>query len=409
MKEICRQEKCCGCAACVSVCPHKAIEMYVDKHGFKRPKINQEKCVDCQLCQRACPVGGKGQFRKTKKAYAIKAKDNHIRQESQSGGAFSVIAQDLIKQGWIIYGASFAGIDVVYERVTGLSDLNRLKKSKYVQADMTGIHRDIERDLRKGNRVLFSGTPCYVASVISFLQAKHIDCKRLVTIDVICYGVPSPRLYEEYIKLEEQKSGKKVLHFTFRDKEWSLNEKYSRIVWENSSIETLTNGYLRMFSNKLAVRPSCISCDYARAERVSDITIGDYWGIEKLKPEFDDNRGVSVLICHTEKGKEIFHGVYDKFESHETEFESAQKKQPALTKPSGSIKGQNEFWDDYEKHGLQYVLSQYCDYDTSCHINIKGKRILTKDKNFLYSHFRGILKTRMPNQLRPFIRKILRR
>lgn len=409
MLEICREELCCGCAACSSVCPRSAIQIVVDKHGFKRPLVMAEKCIECGKCQRACPINADIERRKSENAYAAKAKDKEVRKKSQSGAAFSVIATEILKNGGIVYGAALNRTKVEYQRIENLSQLEVLKKSKYVQADLEGMHLLVENDLRHNKKVLFSGTPCYVASLLSYLTIKRVSTDNLITVDLICYGVPSPGLYDEYLKLEEQRIGKNILDFIFRDKQWSLNEKYSKIAWENCCYETVTNGYLRMFSSKLATRQSCLECKFAQPERVSDITVGDYWGIEKLKPEFDDNRGVSVIICHTPKGQNLFERVKNKFMLLETSFSDAQKKQPALTHPSGQISQYNNFWDDYEKNDLKYVLSKYCDYDTSCHINVQGARILTLEKRFLYSHLRGIVKNNLPNRLRPLVRRILRK
>lgn len=407
--EICNKELCCGCAACFSVCLKQAIKMVVDYHGFKRPQIDATKCVGCGLCQKVCPINSNIRLYKTKSTYAAKAKDNSIRKKSQSGAAFAVLAMAALKNEWIVYGAASNGTKVEYQRILDFQNLELIKKSKYVQADIMGIHSIVEKDLKDGKKVLFSGTPCYVASILSYLSVKKVSISNLITVDLICYGVPSPGLYEEYLRLEERRKGKKIKGFIFRDKQWSLNEKYSKIIWDECKQETLTNGYLRMFSSKLATRSSCLVCKFACAERVSDITIGDYWGIEKLKPEFDDNKGISVVLCHTPKGEDAFNSVKEDFALFETTFLEAQKQQPALICPSGKINYYNEFWNEYEKMGLQYVMSKYCDYDTSCHINVQGKKILTIEKKFLYSHLRGTIKNNFPNNLRPLLRRIFRK
>ena len=409
MVKICDEKMCCGCTACFSICPNSAIEIISDKYGFKKPMINPEKCINCKLCQKVCPINKKLEFKETNCTWAAKAEDKNTRQKSQSGGAFAVLANEVLKNGGVVYGVSSDKTNVKYQRVENLQELELLKKSTYVQADIIGTHKCVARDLINNKKVLFSGTPCYVASILSYLSIRKISIENLITIDLICYGVPSPRLYEEYLQLEEKIKGKKIVDFVFRDKEWSLNEKYSKITWENSKQETLTNGYLRLFSTKLATRQSCLECVFAKSERISDITIGDYWGIEKIKPEFDDNKGVSVIICHSQKGRSLFESVKNSFILFETSFLDAQKKQLALTRPSGVSKQYDDFWNEYLQNGLSYVLKKYCDYDTSCHINVQGKKILTLDKHFLYSHLRGTVKNYLPNAARPFLRRILRK
>lgn len=408
MDEICRIDLCCGCGACSNICPKKAITMRADDCGFKHPQIDAQKCIDCGLCKKTCPINSTLEREEKTVAYATKAKDSLLRKKSQSGGAFSVIAIYLLTQNWIIYGVGFESLSVVYKRITTIEELNDLKNSKYVQADLLDTHNKVEKDLKEGKKVLFSGTPCYVQSLLKYLDAKKIDGDNLVTVDLICYGVPSPKLYAEYIHLEEVRANKKVKSFIFRDKEWSLNEKYSRITFEDDN-SMLVNGYLRLFSNKLSTRESCLKCKFASPLRVSDITVGDFWGIENINPEFDDNKGVSCIIPNTNKGDLIINQVLDQFYVYKSTFKDAQKKQKALTNSVGEIDGRVEFWDDYKNKGIEYVLVKYFSYKTSCHVSIKGRHIKTFNAKFLYSHIRGVIKTNMPAPIRKMMRRLLRR
>ncbi|GFI41920.1 hypothetical protein IMSAGC017_01966 [Thomasclavelia cocleata] len=188
-----------------------------------------------------------------------------------------------------------------------------------------------------------------------------------------------------------------------------MKEKYSKITWKNEDKETVVNGFLRLFSSKLAVRKACCNCKFSTAQRVSDITIGDCWGIEKIKPEFDDNKGVSVVICHTNNGKRLFESVTEEFNLYQINFEDAARNNPALKKKLGNIERQDEFWEDYKKYGIYYVMKKYSNYETSCHVYVKGEKILTCDIQFIRQFVLGKIKNGIPNWTRPIIRKMMRR
>lgn len=409
MVEICNREKCCGCGACSNICPQNAIDMKYNNHGFLIPVINKKKCIECKLCQKVCPINSEISKGENNYVFAAKAKNTNVRFNSQSGGAFAVLARKIILNDGIVYGAVYRDKKVFYSRAKNMLELEHLKKSKYVQADLSGIFHKIENDLKNGKSVLFSGTPCYVAAISTYLRFKKINMNNFITIDLVCYGVPSPGIFKEYLELEEKTANKEIKNFVFRDKKWSLKEKYSKITWKDEEKETIVNGFLRLFSSKLAVRNSCCNCKFSNSQRISDITIGDYWGIEKIKPDFDDNRGVSVIICHTSKGKNLFKNVKNDFNLYQTSFEDAIRNNPALRMSLGLVKNQDVFWKDYEQQGLLYVMKKYADYETSCHVDIIGNRFLTKDKQFIKNFILGKIKNGIPNWSRPILRKLIRR
>ena len=406
MEKICEEKLCCGCSSCGHICPTHAIIMRKDNLGFLRPFIDNDRCVNCNMCKKACPINESSQLAISKKTFAAKAKNKHQRLEGQSGGAFGVFANFICSIGGVVFGVGTNGLNVVYKSVTKSEELIDLKTSKYVQAEIGDTYDYVAQYLMNGRKVLFSGTPCYVSGLLNYLKVREIETDNLITLDLVCFGVPSPSIYDQYIMMEEENANSKIKKFIFRDKQWSLNEKYSRIIWNDRKNDTLVNGYLKLFSSELASRDSCNYCKFASNKRVSDVTVGDYWGIEKLKPTFDDNRGVSLVLLNTNKGENLFEQVKDRFTFLETTFDDAQREQPALTHPIGQIKDKELFLREYREFGIKTALVKYCDYDSSCHIDINGKKIVTKEKTFLKSHFRGLIKTYCPRFLRRIMRKV---
>ncbi len=400
-------EKCCGCGACESVCGKGAITLCPNEKGFLAPKIDSELCVECGLCDKVCPEQNDSTLKAEKAVYALKA-PKKIRRESQSGGAFALLAEKILANGGVVYGAAVLDdISVGYLRVTDSEKLGKLKTSKYVQADNRKTYESVLSDLKEGKEVLYSGTPCYVAGLYRYLNIKKCELGKLCTIDLVCHGVPSPKLYSEYIELESKKAGKRAKGFVFRDKQWSLNEKYSKIIWDEHN-STLLGGYLRMFASRLSHRPSCLVCKYACRDRVGDITLGDFWGIETLRPDFDDNRGVSLAVANTEKGEAMLASVLGATKNLKFTKDDAVKKQPSMQKSAGKPEKYDEFWKFYSENGLEASLLEYCNYKTAARVNLKNNQIKTLDKRFLRSHIRGRIKTSIPSFLRKAARKIVK-
>ena len=396
--------KCCGCGACELVCGKGAISLSPDKQGFLSPRIDEALCINCDLCSKVCPEQNQPKLKDDVALYAVKA-EKRKRMQSQSGGAFALLAEDFLNDGGAVYGAAFDGdLSVRYLRITEKEELFQLKNSKYVQADNRTSYLRVFEDLEKGIPVLYSGTPCYVAGLYQYLSLKKCSTEQLCTVDLICHGVPSPALYREYLCLEADKAGKAPYGFVFRDKKWSLNEKYSKILWDKENA-TLVNGYLRLFSSRLAHRGACLSCQYACRDRIGDITLGDFWGIEKLAFSFDDYRGVSLVIANSEKGRQRVCRILPHTQSMSFTKDEAITEQPAMQKASGEPKDYRAFWDFYYTNGLEKTLLTYCDYSSACHIPLKKEHIKTLDKHFLYAHMRGKLKTFIPAFLKKWVGK----
>ncbi len=357
MIHIVDKAQCSGCTACAASCGVKAIEMITDRQGFKYPKVDPDKCVECGLCEKVCPF--KPGFHYTASPlhlYGVRLKSASELTRSQSGGAFKAIADWGIKNGYAICGAAFdKDFNVRHEFASSTDETERFRGSKYVQSNLDRVFNEILLRLRKGEKVLFTGTGCQVAGLKSLCQHKRIDTAPLLTVDLVCYGVPSPQYWQDYLAYIRRKSGNDIADVKFRDKEacgWSSSQ---------SSI-TLADGKKifpqRNFYNPLLFRRSCSECPFTSFSRTSDITIGDFWGIEKVRPEYlEDNRGVSLMLVNTDKGNAVFEEIKSDIDWFETDKQTAS--QPQLQRPN-PLHPQKDAWEKaYASKGFESSIRQF--------------------------------------------------
>lgn len=314
------KKDCSGCGACFNICPKQAIDMRADEVGFIYPYINDDKCIACGLCKKVCYFQNENVLKESDlKTFVAISQDTKL-EESASGGVFASIAQSIIKNNGYAYGCA-----MVYENeelipkhicVDKLENLTQLKGSKYVQSNAYYIYKEIKKKLDKGRIVLFSGTPCQVSGLKGYLQKKY---ETLFTIDIVCHGVPSVQLFHDYLNLIEKKRDIKIINYKFRDKHdgWKLHGKMTYCDKnKNMSSEYFDaeeSSYYQMFLNSYIYRKNCYFCPYASKNRQGDITIGDYWCIDLVHPEYmknnggivDDTRGVSCLIINNERGNKL--------------------------------------------------------------------------------------------------------
>ncbi len=297
--------ECTGCGACVSICPRKAITMQLDEEGFLYPAVNGELCVECDLCEKRCPAGKELAEHKLH-AYGMQHKDKEIRRQSSSGGVFTALASGMFASGGVVFGAAFdETMRVEHIGAFDETELAAMRGSKYVQSDAADAIAHAASLLERGIPVLFSGTPCQIAGLKARVGKKYEEL--LLTVDFVCHGVPSPGVFASYLKELEQKHGKRVTAYTFRDK---------RLGWKNfSAVATFEDGtehvgqqtgepFLYGFLQNLYLRPSCTQCTALRGgHHASDITIADLWGAEMICPEKDDDSGLSLVFAHTSKGR----------------------------------------------------------------------------------------------------------
>lgn len=330
MIHIKEKKRCCGCNACVQRCPKSCITMREDSEGFLYPEVNKEVCIDCGLCEKVCPVIHQGTERKPLAIYAAKNKDEKIRLLSSSGGVFTALAERVIDEGGVVFGAKFdEDWSVVHDYTETKEGLATFRGSKYVQSGIGDSFKKAEQFLKAGRKVLFSGTPCQIAGLKVFLRKEYDN---LLTVDFICHGVPSPGVWREYLKEEtaRQCGGKNTVlsHPIIKSKDArikSISFRDKCLGWKKYSFAfTLSvpdghgakntvllseplykNIFLRGFLADLYLRPSCHDCPAKSFKSGSDFTIGDFWGVENVMPEIDDDKGVSVVMVNTDKGKII--------------------------------------------------------------------------------------------------------
>ena len=383
------KKQCCGCGACMNICPKGAITMDKDVYGFYYPTINNSLCINCGACTRVCAFQNADSKETEKTGYGVTAKDDSLTEKSSSGGVFAVVAKHILKQGGIVYGAAYADTDlfVHHIRIESVSDLARLQGSKYVRSEIQDIFTDVRNQLKTGRPVLFSGTPCQVGAIKAFLGKEP---ENLYTMDIVCHGTPSGDMFKNYIRLKEQKYGKQVTGFVFRNKEngWSTSTgKITFIDGTEKKIYSSEESYPRYFLAGSLYRDSCYNCRYASADRPGDITAGDFWGVEKANSSFDaehHHKGISALICNTEKGKELFEECKDDFYFFDSSFEEIARGNDQLNHPS--------------KHTHPKTMEIYAEY------NWEGVERLFK-KEYGIKRYSGRIKSMIPESIKRMIKK----
>lgn len=405
MINIINKQDCVGCNACVQICPKQSINMREDGQGFLYPKVNLDTCIKCGLCEKVCPVINQAVPRKPGQVYAAKNKSREVVENSSSGGIFHALAKYVIDQGGVVFGARF---NEKWEVVHGYSDtsagIKAFQKSKYVQSRIGDSYLNTERFLKEGKLVLFSGTPCQISGLRLFLRKPYTN---LLTVDVVCHGVPSPLVWREYLKyVTKTKIICKNYEFQsplsdIRQIISSIDFRDKKIGWENfgfsvhtvarqneisdlqSTIgyledeellfEPLTeNLYLQIFLKDLDLRPSCYKCPAKAGKSGSDLTIADFWGIRKSYPELYDSKGVSLILANTPKGTEILLRLQD-ITLSEVDYLSALNANPSIERSVSKPKYYLRFWNSFESDKLMSVQQILLKMKPSITRRIKGK------------------------------------
>lgn len=360
---------CCACGACMNICPKSAIEMKEDEYGFIYPSINTDLCIKCGKCRTVCAFQNIEEKNTAKAVYAASRKDSEKILKSTSGGVFAVLAEKVIENQGIVFGASMEYIDnqlvPMHISVDNKEDLKKLQGSKYVQSFMGHAYKEAEKYLQEGKRVLFSGTPCQIAGLKAFLKKEY---NNLITVDIVCHGVPSVKMFHDYIKLCEKRIKGKIKSIKFRDKEQGWDHvgklKYTNKFGQDKEekLECIRSSYYMMFLDGHINRENCRKCKYTSKHRPGDITIGDYWGIEEEHSQFlkknggdmDTEKGISCVIINTDKGEKFFNDTKNYFYIHESEFEKAAKRNVQLRQPCISRK-RNRILNNYRKFGYEFL------------------------------------------------------
>lgn len=386
--EILDKNECCGCSSCVQKCPKNAISMIENEEGFLYPIIDKEKCIDCGLCSKVCP-----QLKEIEKsdenypkAYAMYNKNEDELSKSSSGGIFSVIANYVLENDGVVFGAAYdENLNVNHIMIDNKNELGKIRSSKYVQSNICNTYKETEELLKKGKIVLFTGTPCQIAGLNSYLIKEYDN---LITCDIVCHGVPSPKLFQKYLKYLSNKFNSKVKSYNFRSKEkkgWGL---LSKVVTEDGKIRYIEPDFDPYYSNFLesnTYRECCYKCHYTNYNRVANLTLADYWGINSIHPEFYSENGRSLILVNNSKGKKIIDKVCDKIEKIETNIDIAANRNKNLKEPSHRTEKRDRIYKDID--------------------SMEESKYIKKFLKIKYNP-KKIVKACLPTKLKKFLKKI---
>lgn len=362
-------EQCTGCQGCLNVCPKDAISMKADDDGYRYPVINLDRCINCGLCEKVCPVLVPVSLSAPRKVWATKAKNNEVNRTSASGGLITLAATHVLQKGGVVYGCWLECYNhITHIRIDSPEEVSKIQGSKYVHSDISFSFRDVLKDLKEGRMVLFTGTPCQIAGLKGYLR-KPFD--NLITIDIVCHGVPPMKMLEEEVRGNKAVAGvdPKDIQVDFRWKTISpdgMPEKLNygirtrvkkegeyHVVSERNDIQS---PYMRCFQTGVSLRENCFQCQYARRERTSDLTAADFWGLGKKVPSpsgMQAERGVSLVLVNSDKGERLFENIRELMEIEEHTFEEAALRNKCLSAPTAKPPFRERFLEIYRCKGLK--------------------------------------------------------
>lgn len=359
------KSSCCGCSACMSSCPENAISMEPDAEGFLYPVIDDGMCLDCGICSVVCAFQSNYPspiVRKEPTVFAVKHRSDVVRQNSSSGGAFTAISDLVLDFGGIVYGAAFTDdFHVHHKAASNKIERDEFRGSKYVQSNTTLVFPEIQALLNNEKMVLFSGTPCQVAGLNSYLSHSHTLTEHLLTVDVICHGTPSPKVFTDYISLIELIHHSAVSKFNFRSKVngWGFTQQIFFSDSTEDHVSKLSQAFKELFLSNICLCPACHNCKYTNFFRPSDITISDFKGIAEIYPDFTDSLGVSAMMINTDKGNDVYLHIEKDLVCLPTNIHELASKQLNLKEPTPPNSQREIFWGDFFQNGISYVMEKY--------------------------------------------------
>jgi len=383
MIEIKEKYNCCGCSACVQICPKQCISLSADNEGFLYPQVDTAACINCGLCEKVCPVINQNEPRKPLEVYAAKNTNEEIRLKSSSGGIFTLLAEHIISEGGVVFGARFnEDWEVVHDYTETVEGLELFRGSKYVQSIIGENFKKAKNFLDEGRKILFSGTPCQVAGLKKFLRKEY---ENLLTVEVVCHGVPSPMVWHDYLDYRRAKhaTGKNsvssfinelpvITGISFRDKTWGWKKFGFRICYaaskaaENTVSESVSNVnceitpfnediFMKGFLNNLYLRPSCYHCAARQGKSGADISIADYWGVQKFYLTFDDNKGTCAVMTNTLKGLQYYGLIKSKVDCILSCYDKVVTNNPCIENSVAMPKQREMFWYNYPTRKVAYI------------------------------------------------------
>lgn len=363
IQDIIENKDCVGCGACAEICPKQCIQLIANKEGFKYPVINVEKCISCKQCRKVCPALNSEKIKFPKgKVYAAVNKDYSVLMKSSSGGIFSSIAKFVLDHGGIVFGAAFnEDMILIHKSVNNEKDLENLRGSKYLQSDIQSVFKEIKALISEKKLVYFVGTSCQVAALKLYLKT---DSEFLLTSDLVCHGVPSPKAFNIFLKAIEKQKDIQIIQYKFRDKTingWncssstiiSINNKNRKI--KKIHYTPIQNAYFRAFINGALNRECCYKCKFTTEKRVSDITLADFWGINMFSKKFHCDYGVSLIIINSDKGENTFDHIKNTITLQESTYEQAKVINKCLYKSTPRPNIRNRIYDNIDENPYSII------------------------------------------------------
>lgn len=381
--ESLEKNTCYGCFACYNICPTDSIKMIEDQEGFLYPNIDEKSCINCGKCFDVCPYNLDITSSSTifkKRVYAARSKNRQNLNSSSSGGIFSELAKVILEKGGLVYGVGFdKNFKAIHKSIDNLNNLDDLKGSKYIQSEINYIFCDIRDNLDAGKNILFCGTPCQVKGLKNFLDK---DYTKLYTIDFVCHGVPSYKIFRKYLNWIEREYNSKVVSIDFRNKDngWTLyNQKIIFDNGESYKSTKLDNPFMLGFRNNAYLRPSCHTCEFATKERFSEITLGDFWGLNVFHPLFYKDVGASLVMINSSKGDELFYSIKESIEFEKSTIQKALKSNGCLVNPSKQHKKRNEIISKIlDSDNFRNAIFSFFNYKKSIILKNKLKIVIKK-------------------------------
>lgn len=368
---------CSGCGLCASMCPQKAIQMVQDKTGFFYPEVDNALCVNCDVCRRICAFAGNETSGKSSlMAYAMKHNPS-IRQGSSSGGFFTALSDSILRQNGVVYGAVWtADFQVKHIRADNIEDRDRMRGSKYIQSDITGIYEKLRTDVSAGIPVLFTGTPCQCAAVTKLFEKKRAD--NLWIMDVICHGVLSQSFFDAYLAdIQKKNPNKRIVSVNLRDKRFGWQSV--GIAFDDGSVHNSPDDYFyKAYAAHALQRPSCFSCTCAKEARYGDFTVGDFWGCKQTQPGFYDELGISLVLANTARANDFLLQLKADVDMIPLVEEDYLPYQPNLRKPTEKGSRSEKMIAYYNQNGYKKTMHRFYDVTLMRRINKLGYRILQK-------------------------------
>jgi coenzyme F420-reducing hydrogenase beta subunit len=361
------------------------------------PKVDNAKCIKCNLCIKVCPIINKTAIKNEPSAYACINKDETIRVESSSGGLFTLIAEQIIDKGGIVFGAGFdENFAVSHSFVEAKDELDKFRGSKYVQSIVGDTYKQAKEFLLQGREVLFTGTPCQIGGLKSFLQQ---DYENLFCIDIVCHGVPSPKVWQNYISYQESRVGALTRRIAFRCKDKGWKRFSISFIFENNMEyrQTLDKDlYMKAFLKDICLRPSCYACEFKTLNRESDITLADFWGIENLLPEMDDDKGTSLIFINSKNGQSMLKKIKDQILYNEIDINKAVSYNSAAIKSAEYNPKKDSFFEELDKIRFDKLVRKYCSNSIYTRIKMRIKLVVCVilKKTGLFKLVREVLRKR---------------